>query len=191
MVDALEEYLAFDILISRAYFRTTYIGLAALRLARKTGLKKYRTLGKKALKFFKNEVQNGSVNAFPILAILEAEEYPSKAAYETAIKTCARLGLSHHEAYMCEMAGFYFLKVEDDTEWAKIYLDRALSLYKDWGASGKVHAMRSNLEYSDILTPMMEERISHNTALKGKRRFTKRDSNLLKAVMGMISRRAL
>jgi predicted ATPase len=192
MIDALEEYhLSFDILISRTYLRTTYLGLASFALGRATGQKKYRILGKKAIKFFKTEVRRGSVNAFPILAMLEAEKSPSKEGYEKAIKTCARLGLSHHEAYMCERAGVYFLNEEKDEEWSRIYLDLALSLYKDWGASGKVNALRANARYSEVLTPSTAERKSYNTALKGRRRFSKKDYNLVKAVMGMLSSRAL
>ena len=48
-----------------------------------------------ACKLFKVETEVGSVNAHPILTMLQAEEKPSKELYDKAIRQCGRSGLMH------------------------------------------------------------------------------------------------
>merc|ERR1712137_472728 len=99
-------------------------------------------------KFFTTDMKYGSVNAFPIVTMFEAEESPSKEKYDKAIKACARLGLVHHEAYMCERAGDFFLE-QNDEGWGEHYLAEAILLYGEWGATGKADCLTD--DYSSIL----------------------------------------
>lgn len=168
MVRELEPYLTGDSFITRAHNRSTYMGLAAIKIGRQKGKKYFRNIGQKALKLYKSDVKKGSVNAHPVLTMFQAEEHPSKEAYDKAIKTCARLGLTHHEAYMCERAGVYFLQQKDEG-WAEFYLVRAHRLYSDWGAYGKSETMKH--KHDSILYASLS--ISRrNMPLKGRSRYS-------------------
>jgi hypothetical protein len=140
MVDILSAYPSRDLLIYRGFIRSTYTGLAAFRLGRQHGIKKMTALGKSILDSVKTDVKNGAVNAYPILLMLQAEESPSKSRYDEAIKACSRSGLIQHRAYMYERAGLYLLE-HKDAGCGEFYLDRAMNMYREWGAHGKVRQL--------------------------------------------------
>lgn len=102
--------------------------------------KKYQDKGEKMSKLFTTDMKNGSVNAYPIVIMLEAEESPSKEKYDAANKASACLGLVHHEAYMCERSGDFFIERENK-EWSEFYLVQAILLYGEWGATGKAEKL--------------------------------------------------
>ena len=184
LIQALEEYMdAKDGFFMRDHFRRCYLGLAGFALGRKVKSSKYRKkyndVGKKMLKFFTTEMRYGSVNAYPIVTMLEAEESPSKEKYDKAIKACARLGLVHHEAYMCERAAEFFIE-KGDHDWSMFYIAEAILLYGEWGAQGKVDQLTK--DYSHILSKIMSLRESVNSSLQGRSRYSSRDLDSLRTI---------
>ncbi|KAL3928624.1 MAG: hypothetical protein SGBAC_012568 [Bacillariaceae sp.] len=148
LIEDLEQHMdEKDGFLMRSHFRRCYLGLAAFALSRKgkksKPRKKYLAAGKKMLKAFTQEMKFGSVNAFPIVAMLEAEQLPTKQSYDKAITACARLGLIHHEAYMCERAAEMFL-AQSDNDWCKYYVKEAILLYGEWGAAVAVDIHRKS-----------------------------------------------
>lgn len=150
LVEALEEFIdAQDVLFMRENFRRCYLGLAGFALSRKAKQfihrKKYLALGKKMLKWFKTDMKDGSVNAFPIVRMLEAEESPSKEKYDSAIKACARLGLIHHEAYKPNHEN------NDDqcNQWINIKMQFLMQMHGGWISSTKRHTVHKT-NYSDV-----------------------------------------
>eukprot|EP00980_Cylindrotheca_fusiformis_P003349 scaffold747_cov120-Cylindrotheca_fusiformis.AAC.5 len=183
VLDDLQKYLdARDPVNFRSHFRRCYMGLAAFGLSREaTSIarrKKYQIMGKRILKSFETEMKNGSVNAFPIVCMLEAEESPSKEKYDKAIKACARLGLVHHEAYMCERAGLYF-ESQKDEGWSEFYVAQAILLYGEWGATAKVDSLTE--EYSHILKKS-SVRESVNSSLQGRSRYSSKELDSLRTI---------
>jgi hypothetical protein len=112
----------------------------ALRLGRQHGDKKITALGKSIMNSVKTNVKNEAVNAYPILLMLQAEESPSKPQYDDTIKACCRSGLIQHRAYLYERAGLYMLE-HKDAGYGKFYLERAMNMYCEWGAHGKVQQL--------------------------------------------------
>jgi hypothetical protein len=132
--------------------------------------------GKKIIKLFLAETEMGSVNAHPILQMLQAEEKPSKELYDKAIKSCGRSGLIQHQAYMYERAGIYLLNTENDEGGGEFYLTQASLLYNDWGAWGKVEQMKDQYAFlasgnSSSTAGSSSGRV--NTSLKGRSRHEK------------------
>merc|ERR1711976_20521 len=107
-----------------------------------------RSMGKKVLQDFEKSLKSGNVNAHPIYLMLDAESSPSKEKYDNAIRGCARLGLIHFEAYLCERAAEMFLE-QNDSSWAEYYMAQAYVLCDDWGAKGKANRMKE--EYPELL----------------------------------------
>jgi len=181
MMDMLEPFMdTLEPFVVRSHLRRTYVGLAGFALSGKGGLKKrkYLNMAKKVLKSFTQEMKFGSVNAFPVVAMLEAEASPSKEKYDRAITACARLGLVHHEAYMCERAGDYFFK-RNDEGWSEFYVAQAILLYGEWGATGKAGALTS--DFSHILK-RSSLRDSVNTALQGRTRYSSKELDSLREI---------
>jgi hypothetical protein len=183
VMDDLEQYIDVpDGFYLRFHYRRCYMGLAGFALSRSASSmrkrKKYLAMGKKILKSFTTEMKDGSVNAYPIVAMLEAEESPSKEKYDKAIKTCARLGLVHHEAYMCERTGDFF-DAQKDEGWSEFYVAQAVLLYSEWGATGK--ADRLTESYSHILT-RSSLRESVNTSLQGRSRYSSKELDSLRTI---------
>lgn len=164
-----------DGFLMRSHFRRCYVGLAAFAVSRSIedpkDQKHYYSIGKKMLASFTKEMKYGSVNAFPIVTMLEAEKNPSKESYDKAIKACARLGLVHHEAYMCERTAELFRK-KNDVEWVKHYISEAILLYGEWGAGGKVDKLLT--DYGDVLQGS-SIRDSVNTSLQSRCRYSAKE----------------
>lgn len=171
-----------DGFLMRSHFRRCYLGLAAFALSREEVdgklRKKYMAVGKKMLKSFAKEMKYGSVNAYPIVAMLQAEQSPSKEGYDRAIKATARLGLVHHEAYMCERAAEYFQSQRDE-DWCKYYITESILLYGEWGATGKVN--RLSKEYSKILKHSSQDQ-SVNTSLQSRCRYSSKELDALRTI---------
>ncbi|CAJ1953579.1 unnamed protein product [Cylindrotheca closterium] len=183
LIDDLEEHMdKKGGFLIRDHFRRCYLGLAAFALSRNAKdpklRKKYLAEGKKVLKSFTKDMKHGSVNAFPIVAMLEAEQQPSKESYDKSIKACARLGLVHHEAYMCERAAEMFLS-QDDSDWCKYYITQAILLYGEWGARGKVARLAN--DYAEVVegsSPLE----SANASLSSRSRYSPKDLETLRTI---------
>ena len=164
-----------DMSLPRVHLRRTYHGLAAFMLGHRRGKKKYLALGKKVMKAVTGDVKLGSVNEHPILLILEAEESPSIASYDAAIKVCSRSGLVHYVAFLNERAGIFAFEKNDERE-AEFYLTRALELYEDWGALGKVAHLKRRYEF--LASSSRSSRLS--SSIKGRSRYDRKYSDQLK-----------
>ena len=177
LIGNLESFLESDQFLIRASLRRSAVALAAFQISRANGRRKLRQMARKITKEFRDELKRGNVNALPLYTMLEAEESPSKEKYDNAIRSCARLGLVHYEAYMCEQAGYYFLESDKkDEDWAEFYLAQALMLYEDWGATGKAERLKE--AHPRVLrSSSLRERA--NTALKGRSRYSSSHTDLL------------
>jgi histidine kinase len=149
MVDRLVEYPDFDFTIPRQHLRDTFVGLAAFHLGRKLKDKKYTTIGRRKQHFFQKLSNTGSVIAPPVLLCMKAMEKPSVFHYTIAIDACAAESLLHLQAMMNEHCGLFLAarKKDGDEEEAKQFLKRALWIYFDWGAMGKVAQMRQQHQF--------------------------------------------
>jgi hypothetical protein len=96
------------------------------------------------------------VNVYHFVLLLEAENLSLRrghqsaavqSAYDKAISTAARLGVTHIQAISNELAGAYFYNL-GDTHWALTYLKRSRSLYGAWGARAKTHQLSE--KYADL-----------------------------------------
>ena len=83
----------------------------------------------------------GSANTPPVLLCLKATEKPTEANYDKAIEACRNEGFLHLQAMMNEHCGLLFLD-DNNPEEGKRFLTRALWIYYDWGAMGKVAQLR-------------------------------------------------
>lgn len=101
----------------------------------------YQAIGKGALEYFQKALKAGALNAYPLYTLLLAEQSPNKKAFDEAIKVCSRTGLSNFEAMANEGAALFFFK-EGDKDWGMYYMEKALELYDDWGATGKAKLLR-------------------------------------------------
>ncbi|CAJ1946395.1 unnamed protein product [Cylindrotheca closterium] len=182
LMDALEEYIDVnEVMILRGHLRRCYVGLAGFALSRKAKnlqrRKKYLSVAMKILKGFTAEMKYGSLNAYPIVSMLEAEKSPSKKNYDIAIKVCARLGMVHHEAYMCERAAEFFDE-QGDENWKDFYLVEAFLLYKEWGALAK--AKRLQEDHSIILKGSVRETV--NKTIQGRSRYSTKELESLRTI---------
>jgi hypothetical protein len=141
-LDTLETFPRNDFLIPRFHLRRVYTGLGAVALGRERNLKRFSKLGEDIMKEVKADIRHSSVNDYPILLMLQAEETPSLSAYADAIRACDRIGLIHHEAYMYERAGAFLITQNNMFE-AGEYLSKAEERYSEWGAAAKVRQMHS------------------------------------------------
>jgi predicted ATPase len=151
MLEVLEDYPLFDLPILRQHTRMTYCGLAALSLGRrqKQGSEMHLKLGRRIMKEFEKPALEGSENAHPVFMCLRAEDCPSKSYYDEAIQACSNASLMHLEAMMNERCGLFLLEeIEDQKKLlAEPYLSRAMWLYNDWCATGKVYQMMQRHEF--------------------------------------------
>jgi hypothetical protein len=167
-LDFLDTYPRTDFLIPRFHIRRVYTGLGAFALGREKKLKRFSKLGEEILKEVKADIRHSSMNDYPVLLMLEAEARPSMKSYTDAITACSRIGLIHHEAYMCERAGAFLLAQNELTK-AGDFLAKAEARYNEWGAQAKVNQMHS--EYGSILkdnSSPMNGLQKQNSSLRGR-----------------------
>ena len=148
LISALEPFLYTDRWVLRRHVYLVFMGYASVALGETTKRKKghkFRQLGKKIIKIFKDKLKNGSSDALPIIMMLQAIESPSKKRFDEAIRTTARLGLVHYSAVLYENAGLFFMQ-ESKTGWAEYHLAEATKLYREWGAHGKAMQMLDKYE---------------------------------------------
>ena len=178
MVDTVSSFPFSDLVTFRGHLRVTYTGLAAVALGR-MGDKKYATIGRSIINRVKVDVKAGAVNLYPILLMLQAEENPSKTRYDTAIKACGRSGLIQHKAYMYERAGLQLSSSQKVGEgWAEYYLSRALAMYRDWGALGKVEQMKR--KHAFLAESSSGPSVTSFRSLKGRSRHEKKFADQIK-----------
>jgi len=76
------------------------------------------------------------------LAALNGEKYESIVEkYNRSIDTAAGEGFVHEQALACERVSYFMRSRGNDHEATK-YFEKAIVLYRDWGANGKISHMR-------------------------------------------------
>lgn len=145
---------------------TFFQGLTGLALLRSTGQRKHKREGDTAMKRLKRWTKDGAVNCLHYQMILAAEtlavnkkskEDEVRAAFDLAIRVCARSGFLQDRALASERAGMYHITVGND-EQARFYVVQAMELYNEWGAVAKVAQLkRSHQAYisPDLCVPPM------------------------------------
>ena len=135
-----------------AVIYTFFSGLNNLALARSTKKKrKYKRAARPFIKLMKSWVQAGNMNLSHKLMLLNAEyealnEHRGerlRKLYDNAIATAARGGFIQDAALANERAGICFSDLQDDY-WAGNYIDRAYTLYSEWGAQTKVRRLQES-----------------------------------------------
>jgi hypothetical protein len=84
------------------------------------------------------------------LASLQGKSRLAEKGYSDAILMAGRRGLTHDQALAHERCGEHYMR-KRDTDEAMYQLGRALTLYEEWGAQGKVDYL--NDKYRSILSP--------------------------------------
>ena len=148
MIDKLAEFPVSNPMVARMHLRQSFTGLAAFVLANDINDKdskrcaatrrKFRSIDTESLNYFKTAVKNGSLNAYSIYLLLEAELAPSRKKYDEAIRVCSRSGHKNFEAIACEACGLWLLNQTKDDDWATHYVSQAFDRYTEWEAFGKV-----------------------------------------------------
>jgi len=142
--------------------------LTYLNLSRRKNRKqsRYRRKARRLIKEVESWAKQGNMNCVDMLQLLKAEELSTmkneafesvRNAFDAAIQYALRSGFIHHAALANERAGKYCLARNEKT-YATDYLGRAVELYQDWGALGKVHKMH----YENTI---LSEGISHHHSL--------------------------
>jgi hypothetical protein len=148
ILDALSDFPSFNPALARMHLRFVFTGYGAYQMFHKTRENRYYAMGGKALEYFKEAMEKGSLNAYPMYAFLLAVKTPSKETFDEAIKVCARSNLVNFQALSNECALLYYLDHKQEAL-AYSHLMEAIRLYEAWGANGKVQQLRG--EYGRCL----------------------------------------
>eukprot|EP00980_Cylindrotheca_fusiformis_P026016 scaffold15205_cov128-Cylindrotheca_fusiformis.AAC.1 len=133
-------------------FETFHRAIALFAMARRTGKRKYRIHANKLAKRIKGWVQSGNPNVghYHLSMIAEQAALTKKCElaeenYKKAIALAARTGHMHHAALINERyAEFLHEELSDEKE-SKYRLGEAIRFYEEWGAFGKVEALKKQL----------------------------------------------
>lgn len=87
--------------------------------------------------------------------------------FDKAIMSARKTGFTQDEALGNELAGKYFLS-QNDSYWAEVYLSRAITLYSEWGANGKVSQLKQQSQ--SILGDIKENPDRRSIRIKKTRR---------------------
>mmetsp|Transcript_9107 Transcript_9107/g.21679 ORF Transcript_9107/g.21679 Transcript_9107/m.21679 type:complete len:321 (+) Transcript_9107:2-964(+) len=134
---------------------TFHRGVALYIMARKTKKRKYKTHASRIRKTIKKWLQAGNPNVEHYSLLLDAEHAALGRAYASAEKLYAeaiaiatRMEYLHHAALINERYADFLLNERDDPERASYYLDEAIRLYEQWGATRKIKILQSDLNRS-------------------------------------------
>jgi len=133
-------------------------------------------------------VKNGNVNCVDLLQLLQAEQMTLsktatvdsvRRAFDTAIQSSTKSGFVHNAALANERAALYLLSSpgEDSADYGMMYMRRAVELYTEWGAMGKVR----KLEWQhDLLGTQLAEghQKVFSSSIQGRKRFSSKLLNL-------------
>ena len=67
----------------------------------------------------------------------EGKDEEAKASYAAAISSARRSRFIHEQGLACELAGFYYKKIGDNTS-ALDFFNQAQQCYENWGSQMKV-----------------------------------------------------
>lgn len=132
-------------------------GLCCYAHARQTGSISMMRLANKCRSILSGWLKKGNPNIVGPLSLLDAEAKHAKmkaaaeviSAYETAIRTNARSGLTHLHALSSErLASFYLAR--NEREEALHSLNSSIEKYEQWGAIGKAIQLRENVREIEL-----------------------------------------
>jgi hypothetical protein len=159
MMERMESWPLFDLLLPRQYLRLVFGGLASFLLARKTGKNKYTKTGREIMKYLKQLNMKGNANVAPAVACITAVERNKPNDYAKAIDYCQKARMLHLQAFMNELCGRWFLEANpsllgngsladsEQRQWMEGCLGQAQWLYQDWGAYGKVTELTNQFKF--------------------------------------------
>ena len=131
--------------------RPFYTALVYLALFRETKQGKYRGRAMKSYKILKGWFDKGAKNFEYMVTLVEAEDASTRhraveestmALYDRSIELVSNLKQTHHVALAHELAGAYLVSRGDNSR-ASTYLNKAIELYRTWGATAKIKDIRS------------------------------------------------
>eukprot|EP00980_Cylindrotheca_fusiformis_P026083 scaffold15311_cov136-Cylindrotheca_fusiformis.AAC.5 len=133
-------------------FETFHRAIALFATARRTRKRKYRSTANKLTKRIEGWVRSGNPNVSHYHKALLAEQAAlnkkydlAEDNYKNAIALAARSGHMHHAALINERYAEFLLEERSDEHESKYRLDEAIRFYEEWGAFGKVEALRKQL----------------------------------------------
>ena len=118
--------------------------------------RRYMVQARKARKFVSSWAKKGNPNVVHQLKLLKAENLATVRGrkksfrgkvlqlYKESIALASQEGFVHDSALACERCAEYLLTLDDQEE-AHRYWEDSIRRYTDWGARGKVKALRSKL----------------------------------------------
>eukprot|EP00980_Cylindrotheca_fusiformis_P015975 scaffold4690_cov116-Cylindrotheca_fusiformis.AAC.5 len=131
---------------------TFHRAIALFAMARRTKKRKYRTRATKLAKRIEFWVQNGNPNVGHYHMTLLAEQAALNKKcdlveenYKNAIVLAARSGHLHHTGLINERYAEFLLEERLDEQESKYRLGEAIRFYEEWGAFGKVEALKKLL----------------------------------------------
>ena len=128
--------------------------LVWISLYERDGERSMRRRARKEYRMIETMIRHGLENKRELLLILDAEFDArikrkkrsslsnTKAKYDKGIAAIDSIGFQHYGALVRERAGEFFAKNGEATT-AKVYLDKAVEIYRDWKAMGKVRHLTS------------------------------------------------
>ena len=142
--------------LSGPFFRAL-IWIDAARIRRK----KRRAYVRKAahcIRKMEKGTKQGMTNLYHMLLIAKAEfrtivcktaqTEEVRAAFDEAASVCTRSGFVQNAALTNELVGRFMLR-HCDNYWGSHYLKKAVELYHEWGADGKVAALSKEFDLCD------------------------------------------
>ena len=134
---------------------TFHRGVALYIMARKTKKRKYKSHASKIRKTIKKWLRAGNPNVEHYSLLLDAEHAAlgrafasAEKLYAEAIVLASRMEYLHHAALFNERYADFLLNERKDPERASYYLDEAIRLYEQWGATRKIKMLQSDLDRS-------------------------------------------
>jgi len=128
-----------------------YRGISLYAMARKTGLKKYKTAAIEVRQQYKTWVHKGCVNLVGLLKLLDAEhaalsgkKAKARKKFEDAIATLIEGAFYNNAGLACERYGTYLSEI-GQADGLKKQLSEAVDHYNRWGAKRKVELLLRHL----------------------------------------------
>ena len=149
-----------------------HVAVLCYSAARKTKVRQYITRAQKCHAHIRTIGRKGNPNLSFMEKLLDAEaaalngkKREAKLGYEAATVVAARGGFVGQQAIICERyANFLFHDLSDKIE-ARYQFDRALELYKEWGAVVKVKYLQERVKDTFELTTSRDFASSHELSL--------------------------
>jgi hypothetical protein len=142
-----------------------HCALSSISMYRKSGTKKHKNWANVFFKRIRDLVRKGNKNVRHFEALIKAElatlgkkwmrrgHRDPTSLYEVAILLAGRWGLTSDHALAHERVADYAMSIGEMDD-AKYHYSKALELYADWGAYGKVQHLQDSLVPNPNLAPL-------------------------------------